>query len=331
MVLAADELHRQLALVDLLGWDSQPGEDLLAAVRSSIVTPLVRRTGLTGPDARQAEATGWATAWEVLRRPSARVAENPAGMLWVAVRRAVHAEVRALRAPAPEQLGVRVPVDLAEQRTAPGIHGVDWDECPAGPGESPEGPVGELMGPVIGLLVDVGWDRGVVLQVVVELAEAAARHGGSGRERGPGWRRVARARGLAEWQVRRLAALLLGGSGARGLLWLLLREGPGILDDPAVRAAVHATTHRWSATPEEHLRAFGEGPSPAGAGQPTADRYETSICKRTWTKRTVPLDRAPVGAPGARAAGPTSASHGGFEGRHGTRTHSPAPNSSEYP
>ncbi len=93
MSLDAEQVLRQLALVDVLGWDSEPGEELLEQVRSRIVRPLVRRSGLVGPDARQAEATGWATAWEVLRRPSARIAANPAGMVWVAVRRAVHAEV----------------------------------------------------------------------------------------------------------------------------------------------------------------------------------------------------------------------------------------------
>jgi hypothetical protein len=92
MDMSAESLRDALHRVDVEGWDGAEGRELLALVRRAVVAPVVRRSGLRGPAADQAEATGWEAAWDALRRPSARTAQNPGGMVWVAVRRAVASE-----------------------------------------------------------------------------------------------------------------------------------------------------------------------------------------------------------------------------------------------
>lgn len=95
MDLTPESIRDALHQVDLHGWDGADGRALLDRVRRAVVVPAVRRSGLRGPAADQAEASGWEAAWDALRRPSARTAVNPGGMVWVAVRRAVAAERQA--------------------------------------------------------------------------------------------------------------------------------------------------------------------------------------------------------------------------------------------
>ena len=92
MDMSAESLREALHRVDVEGWDSAAGRELLDHVRRAVVVPVVRRSGLRGPAADQAEASGWEAAWDALRRPTARTAQNPGGMVWVAVRRAVAGE-----------------------------------------------------------------------------------------------------------------------------------------------------------------------------------------------------------------------------------------------
>ena len=92
MDLSAPSLRDALCRIDIEGWDGLTGRQLLHDVRRAVVVPVVRGSGLRGPAADQAEATGWAAAWDALRRPTARTALNPGGMIWTAVRRAVAAE-----------------------------------------------------------------------------------------------------------------------------------------------------------------------------------------------------------------------------------------------
>ena len=92
MDMSAESLRDALHRVDVEGWDGAAGRELLDHVRRAVVVPVVRRSGLRGPAADQAEATGWEAAWDALRRPTARTAQNPGGMVWVAVRRAVASE-----------------------------------------------------------------------------------------------------------------------------------------------------------------------------------------------------------------------------------------------
>ena len=126
MDLSAESLRDALHRVDVAGWDSAAGLDLLDHIRRAVVVPVVRRSGLRGPAADQAEATGWEAAWDALRRPTARTAQNPGGMVWVAVRRAVASEVDFARMPDAEpvvavaQRAVADAGDTAEPRTTTG-------------------------------------------------------------------------------------------------------------------------------------------------------------------------------------------------------------------
>ena len=82
--MTPQDIHARLRQIDESGWDSRAARELLVAVRDCVAQPAVRRSGLRGPAAEQAEASAWAAAWDALRRPSARTAENPMGMAWVA-------------------------------------------------------------------------------------------------------------------------------------------------------------------------------------------------------------------------------------------------------
>src|SRR4051812_20790111 len=89
------ELIAQLEAIDVAGWDSPQGGDLLAHIRSHMVRPQVFAAGLKGPAAEQAEATAWELAWEVLNKSRLREAASPRGVLWTVVRRAIQGEMLA--------------------------------------------------------------------------------------------------------------------------------------------------------------------------------------------------------------------------------------------
>ncbi len=88
-------LLEELFAIEAEGWGGPRGERLLSYVRSHIVAPQVAAAGLRGPAADQAEATGWAVAWETMATKSIRAARSPWGVLWIAVRRAIMGEVVA--------------------------------------------------------------------------------------------------------------------------------------------------------------------------------------------------------------------------------------------
>jgi hypothetical protein len=96
-------------------------------------------------------------------------------------------------------------------------------------------------------LVQAGWARGQVTEAILLLADHAEppRAGVSGLR----WRWVAMRLGLPEWQVRRLAVLLVGRPGVPGVVLRVRETGTGALDHPAVVAALRATTRRWAAGP----------------------------------------------------------------------------------
>ncbi len=275
-----DSLHR----VDLDGWDSAAGRQLLDHVRSAVVVPVVRRSGLRGPAAEQAEASGWEAAWDALRRPTARTAENPGGMVWVAVRRAVAAECGFTRHAGPRPVAPVLPGNALPGNASPGRVDTQW----AGPSLSGHAPaVAQRATPEIATqslsleaLMDVGWqpadtacalpeDPGPLVSAVLEMlvlagwerAEAEdaiaimADHAMPARSGSPTtrWRWVSLRLGVPEWQARRLAALLLGGGGWPGVLALAVQHGSWVTDDPAVRAAVRSTTVRWGDGPGSWL------------------------------------------------------------------------------
>ena len=292
MDLSPQVVRHWLHLVDVHGWDSVAGRDLLDGVRRSVVVPVVRRSGLRGPAADQAEASGWEAAWDALRRPSARTAENPGGMVWSAVRRAVHAEVasgrampsasgassegssgprgrrrpgRDLELPAADGRvpGADVRVPGADGRRAQGPRGelairhvsLDWlmdsGWQPTETRTSDDDGAGLLLPGLVAGLVDAGWEPADATDAIAMLAQhAAARSPGIASTR---WRWAALRLGVPQWRVRRLAALLLGGSASPGVIELGSRHGPKIVEEPAVQAALRSTTRRWKAGPEAWL------------------------------------------------------------------------------
>ena len=268
MDLTAQCLRDALLHVELHGWDSDVGGQLLDHVRRAVVVPVVRRSGLRGPAADQAEASGWQAAWDALRRPTARTAENPGGMVWVAVRRAVAAEVAPTRSspsvappvappdPPGPQLALVAPIPEARLRLVSLEHLMYSGWQPEEPGSRVAGD-GSVVAAVLDRLVDVGWDREDAADAIALLADHALR--GPAGVATTRWRWVSLRVGVPEWQARRLASLLLGGPGWPGILELAVVHGPSVLADPAVRAAVRSTVVAWHAAPGAWL-AGGAGP-----------------------------------------------------------------------
>jgi hypothetical protein len=109
-------------------------------------------------------------------------------------------------------------------------------------------------------LVAAGWTREVIGEAIALLADSARPRAARPAPATPApaagcvaWRSVALRLGLPEWQVRRLAVLLLGRPGLPGLLEQVRREGVPVLEAPASRDAVRATVRRWMSAPEQFL------------------------------------------------------------------------------
>jgi hypothetical protein len=272
MHLDPQDVHRQLDRIDGLGWDSPEGRALLDVVRTTIVLPVVRASGLRGPAADQAACSAWAAAWDALRRPAARAAGNPAGMAWVAARRAVAAERAAgvgaglpahdppdgpsgmgCAPGAPPESRGPVSLDLAVAR--------GWDPASIAPAAPPG--LGPHLRLVVAALAEVGWPEAVVVELVRSLGEAVGRDC-TGRPTCR-WRAVAVRLGVPHWQVRRVAELLVGGAGAAGLLELVVRDGAQVLRDPGIQAALRSTCRRWAPGPRAEL-------ARAAADRPAGDR-----------------------------------------------------------
>ena len=278
MDLSPQTVRDSLHLVDVHGWNSVAGRDLLDGVRRAVVIPVVRRSGLRGPAADQAEASGWEAAWDALRRPSARTAENPGGMVWSAVRRAVRVEVEAGRgmrshpSVSPEDSsGPRVRTGPAGGGHGPGagsavvrnpgrevsVRHLSLDRLmdsgwqPTEKRTSDDDVAGMLLPGLVAGLVDAGWEPAEAGDAIAILAQhASARPSGLPRTR---WRWAALRLGVPEWRVRRLAALLLGGAASPGVVELASVHGPQIVGDAAVQEALRSTTRRSKAGPEAWL------------------------------------------------------------------------------
>lgn len=248
MDMSAESLRDALHRVDVEGWDGAAGRELLDHVRRSVVVPVVRRSGLRGPAADQAEATGWEAAWDALRRPTARTAQNPGGMVWVAVRRAVASETDFERGPSPRRSLAR-PDRPSRCLSLDDLMDGGWQ--PAGTALGPAEDLGPAVAAVLDSLVAVGWDRAGAADAIAIMAD----HAGLDRSGSPTtrWRWVSLRLGVPEWQARRLAALLLGGGGWPGVIELVVSHGARVVGDPAVWGAVQATTSRWSAGPSAWL------------------------------------------------------------------------------
>jgi hypothetical protein len=256
MDLSPECVREALHLIDLDGWGSAAGEELLEHVRRTVVLPVVRRSGLRGPAADQAEASGWEAGWDSLRRPTARTAQNPGGMVWMAVRRAVAAEVAFTRmrgdGPPPGGPGQELSSVSLDALMEDGWQPVEGSSRPV------EGP-GPTVAAVLDGLVAAGWDRADAADSIAIMAEFAmpARSAARPRPAAPApsgppttrWRWVSLRLGVPEWQARRLAGLLLGGEDWPGVLELVVTHGSWVMKDPVVRSAMRSTTVRWSVGP----------------------------------------------------------------------------------
>jgi hypothetical protein len=258
-----------LAHIDDAGWDGPVGTAVLTYARMRVVRPQVRRAGLVGPAADQAEATGWALAWELLSSRALRRTGSPWGVVSAAVRRAVLGEVVS----AAYGTGVRQGWRLAASRTE-GAAGSPAPlrthrlvPLPEGPGEPVAG-ADERPGPVIelaaGALVGAGWPRHEAL-TVVEWAAAHPRHRSATGARG--WRTLAAQLGIPPWRARRATILLLGTATWPGLLEQVARDGASALHRADLRAALRSTV-------------VASRPSPAGVSRRALVRAATSGHRR---------------------------------------------------
>jgi hypothetical protein len=106
---------------------------------------------------------------------------------------------------------------------------------------------GPIVAALLDGLVEAGWDRADAAEAIAILADhASPDRSGSPTTR---WRWVALRLGVAEWQARRLAGVLLGGGEWPSVLELAVLHGTSVLDDPAVQGALRSTASRWSAGP----------------------------------------------------------------------------------
>ena len=245
-------LRDTLATIDDEGWSGPAAGKLLTFVREDLVRPLVIDVGLRGAASWQAEATGWAAAWECLCAPSLRSVVSPWGVVWTAVRRAVMGEMLAARYCTSVRKAWRLHTDSGLFITAPVLIDVDrlQDDELGRTQEAQQRPYGfgGAAGPVIDALVDAGWDRDVLVELI-EMIGFMTESGDGRRADKAGWRPIAVQLGIEHWRVRRLMTLLMGEPGWPGLVERVLQSGSVVLDDVALVAAVQSTVVRWMKTP----------------------------------------------------------------------------------
>lgn len=251
-------LRQALQRITVEGWDGPTGTAVLHYARTRVVRPQVARCGLRGVAAAQAESTGWATAWDVLRDPRTAAAASPWGVVTSAVRRAVLGEVVS----AAYGTGVRTAWRLhATLAAAPGrgrpmslgrVTETEWQRAtpPATPCAGPR------LAAVVDAMVAAGWDRGQAWQVMDwAIGAASGRSSGADRRASTGWRSLALVSGMSPWRARRALALLLGEQGWRGLVARVLESGEAALCDPGVHAAIRSTVRSSYPSPARAARA----------------------------------------------------------------------------
>ena len=243
-------LLQELVAIEAAGWGSVNGERLLSYVRDHIVRPQVAAAGLRGPAADQAEATGWAVAWETLNRTSIHTAGSPWGVLWVAVRKAIAGERFAADYQASVRNSWRAGNARLEQPMAGRAGGFARPlslSLLLEEGWEPEAEpwactgLGRRLEALIEALVHVGWERRAAHAVVEGIALAAVRDGKATAD-AKGWRPLAARLGLPPWQVRRVTVLLLGAPGWPGLVERMASHGCQVLEDDSIVAAMRSTT-----------------------------------------------------------------------------------------
>jgi hypothetical protein len=242
-----DGLLAELVAIESEGWEGEQGRHLLAYVLNHVVRPQVIASGLTGPAASQAEATGWEVAWEILNRPHLRDLDSPWGWVWVAVRRAIQGEVLSAVYLAGEREAWRTRQHRRDSGTeidTPTISlarlmDLGWEKST---GQPVRLQLGERLMHVVRALAKNGWEPRAA-HAVVEAVSATATRRTTTTAGIQGWRSIANELGLPPWQVRRVAVLLLGGPEWPGVVQLMRKSGSQVLADPVVVAAVKSTAN----------------------------------------------------------------------------------------
>jgi len=241
-----------LARIDICGWEDSVATALLTFIREDLVSPMVAAEGLRGLAAKQAEATGWEAAWELLCDPALREAVSPWGVVWTVVRRTVREEAVAAKYCTGLHRAWRV---RASGGTQPAQTVLSLDRFAemgieptpaqvAGPSDA----LGDALEVIVQAMADAGWDAGCASHLVRVLAQTPMHYADRAKVM-VGWRPIAADLGLPPWRVRRTMVLLLGEPGWDGLLARVRSEGPGIFADVAVVAALRSTVVEWMRPP----------------------------------------------------------------------------------
>ena len=250
-------LRDALETIDEQGWSGSAATALLTLVREDLVRPLVVGLGVRGAASWQAEATGWAAAWESLREPSLRSAVSPWGVVWTATRRAVMGEMLAARYCTSVRKAWRLHAECGFQLLAPAL--VDVDGVPddelgrALDAQDRANAFGPSTRTVLDVLVQAGWKR-PELETLVDLIGLELGAGASGTTQKSGWRSIALELGVEPWRVRRLMTVLVGEPGWAGLVERVWNSGPAVLDEAGPVAAIQSTVLGWMSSPSRQAR-----------------------------------------------------------------------------
>jgi len=246
-----DQLRRTLARIDEQGWDGPTGRSLLEFIRQDMIRPMIVAMGLRGTAACEAEATGWAAAWEALCNPRLVEAEMPWSLVHAAARHALLGELLAARYASGVHRAWRIRDAVRGSEFDPRVMPVDdlteLLEAREDPADGARGLLDAVLGPIRERLVQLGWSAASVGVVVDAVLDARLTVGPDGAC--AGWRPLAAELGVAPWRVRRLAVALLGGPQWPGMIARVVREGATALDTRTGRAALEATIHRGWRSP----------------------------------------------------------------------------------
>jgi len=188
-----DQLRRTLARIDEQGWDGPTGRSLLEFIRQDMIRPMIVAMGLRGTAACEAEATGWAAAWEALCNPRLVEAEMPWSLVHAAARHALLGELLAARYASGVHRAWRIRDAVRGSEFDPRVMPVDdlteLLEAREDPADGARGLLDAVLGPIRERLVQLGWSAASVGVVVDAVLDARLTVGPDGAC--AGWRPLA--------------------------------------------------------------------------------------------------------------------------------------------